>query len=104
MLVTADSADSRIATCFAWLPSRYKHQLTPQDAWRMGETLGCLHHMNSTYQLPAGLARWDFDREAFATMATLSASDSRSTLDKPAYDSVLPYGCADTSASLCEVV
>jgi Ser/Thr protein kinase RdoA (MazF antagonist) len=67
LLVTPEGTDPLIATCFAWLPGRHKHHVTPDDAWRMGKTLGCLHHFSRTYQLPAGLERWDFDREAFTT-------------------------------------
>jgi Ser/Thr protein kinase RdoA (MazF antagonist) len=65
VLVAPESADPIIATCFAWLPGRHKRQLTRRDAGRMGAALGCLHQFSSRYSLPAGLERWDFNRDSF---------------------------------------
>jgi Ser/Thr protein kinase RdoA (MazF antagonist) len=59
-------AGPSVAALFAWLPGRHKRPLTIRGAQQMGEALGRLHQFSSGYQPPPGLARWDFDREAFA--------------------------------------
>jgi Ser/Thr protein kinase RdoA (MazF antagonist) len=65
LLVESEPANPLISTCFSWIPGRHKRQLTRHDTWRLGEALGRLHQFSTTFTLPAGLQRWDFNRDAF---------------------------------------